>query len=88
MDRSSGLLCGQKERHSGGPNRYGDAVYGWAGDHSRTEKDELPGQIIAASGFTAGNKAGEGPLEGVNIFLSKPYTAEKLLKALAQVLKS
>ena len=45
-------------------------------------------KIIAASGFTAGNKAGEGPLEGVNIFLSKPYTAEKLLKALAQVLKS
>jgi CheY-like chemotaxis protein len=44
-------------------------------------------KIIAASGFTAGNKAGEGPLEGVNIFLSKPYTAEKLLKALAQVLK-
>ena len=45
-------------------------------------------KIIAASGFTAGNKAGEGPLEGVNIFLSKPYTAEKLLKALAQVLKN
>ena len=45
-------------------------------------------KIIAASGFTAGNKAGEGPLEGVNIFLSKPYTAEKLLKALAKVLKN
>lgn len=45
-------------------------------------------KIIAASGFTAGNKAGEGPLEGVNIFLSKPYTAEKLLKALAQILKN
>lgn len=43
-------------------------------------------KIIAASGLTAGNKAGEGPLEGVAIFLSKPYTAERLLKALAQVL--
>lgn len=45
-------------------------------------------RIIAASGLTAGNKAGEGAVEGVNIFLSKPYTAEKLLKALAEVLKS
>jgi two-component system cell cycle sensor histidine kinase/response regulator CckA len=43
-------------------------------------------KIIAASGLTAGNTAGEGSLEGVNVFLSKPYTAEKLLKALAQVL--
>ena len=45
-------------------------------------------KIIAASGLTAGNKAGEGVLEGVEIFLSKPYTAEKLLKSLAQVLHS
>ncbi len=44
-------------------------------------------QIIAASGLTTGHKAGEGPLEGVRMFLSKPYTAEKLLKALAEVLK-
>jgi PAS domain S-box-containing protein len=45
-------------------------------------------RIIAASGLTAGHKPGEAPLEGVKIFLSKPYTAEKLLKALAEILKS
>lgn len=44
-------------------------------------------KIIAASGLTAGNKPGEGALEGVEIFLSKPYTAEKLLKALAKILR-
>lgn len=44
-------------------------------------------KIIAASGLTAGHKAGQASLEGVKIFLSKPYTAEKLLKALADVLK-
>lgn len=43
-------------------------------------------KIIAASGLSAGNRAGEGQLEGVAIFLSKPYTAEKLLKALADVI--
>jgi CheY-like chemotaxis protein len=45
-------------------------------------------KIIAASGLTAGHKPGEAALEGVQMFLSKPYTAEKLLKALAQVLRS
>jgi len=44
-------------------------------------------KIIAASGLTAGHTAGEASLEGVKIFLSKPYTAEKLLKALAEVLR-
>jgi len=44
-------------------------------------------RIIAASGLGAGQRAGEGALEGVSVFLNKPYTAEKLLKALAQVLK-
>jgi PAS domain S-box-containing protein len=43
-------------------------------------------RIIAASGFTAGHRSGESSLEGVKVFLGKPYTAEKLLKALAQVL--
>jgi len=43
-------------------------------------------KIIAASGLSAGHKAGESSLEGVKIFLSKPYTAEKLLKALAELL--
>lgn len=43
-------------------------------------------KIIAASGLTAQNKAGEGALEGVQIFLNKPYTAEKLLRALAEIL--
>ena len=44
-------------------------------------------RIIAASGLGTGQRAGEGPLEGVSVFLNKPYTAEKLLKTLAQVLK-
>ncbi len=43
-------------------------------------------RIIAASGLGAGQRAGEGALEGVAVFLNKPYTAEKLLKTLAQVL--
>ena len=42
--------------------------------------------IIAASGLGTGQRAGEGPLEGVAVFLNKPYTAEKLLKTLAHVL--
>jgi PAS domain S-box-containing protein len=45
-------------------------------------------RIIAASGLGVGQRAGEGPLEGVAVFLNKPYTAEKLLTALSQVLKS
>ena len=44
-------------------------------------------RIIAASGLGAGQRAGEGALEGVSVLLTKPYTAEKLLKTLAQVLK-
>jgi PAS domain S-box-containing protein len=44
-------------------------------------------RIIAASGLGAGQRAGEGALEGVSVFLNKPYTAEKLLKTLAQVLR-
>ena len=44
-------------------------------------------KIIAASGLTAGHKSGEASLEGVKIFLSKPYTAESLLKAIAEILK-
>ena len=45
-------------------------------------------KVIAASGLTAGHKAGEASLEGVRILLSKPYSAESLLKALAEVLGS
>ena len=44
-------------------------------------------RIIAASGLGAGQRAGEGALEGVSVFLNKPYTAEKLLNTIAQVLK-
>jgi len=44
-------------------------------------------RIVAASGLAAGHKPGEASLEGVSMFLSKPYTAEKLLKALADILK-
>ena len=45
-------------------------------------------RIIAASGLGAGQRAGEGALEGVSVFLNKPYTAEKLLNTLAQLLKN
>lgn len=44
-------------------------------------------RIIAASGLGTGQRVGEGSLEGVSVFLNKPYTAEKLLKTLAQVLR-
>ena len=44
-------------------------------------------RIIAASGLGTAQRPGEGALEGVSVFLTKPYTAEKLLKTLAQVLK-
>jgi PAS domain S-box-containing protein len=44
-------------------------------------------RLIAASGLGTAQRAGEGSLEGVSVFLNKPYTAEKLLKTLAQVLK-
>jgi PAS domain S-box-containing protein len=44
-------------------------------------------RIIAASGLGTGQRAGEGTLEGVTIFLNKPYTAERLLTTLAQMLK-
>ncbi|MDT7543126.1 MAG: hypothetical protein QOE33_3030 [Acidobacteriota bacterium] len=43
-------------------------------------------KIIAASGLGAQDKAAEATALGVRLFLPKPYTAEKLLKALAQVL--
>jgi PAS domain S-box-containing protein len=45
-------------------------------------------RIVAASGLGTGQHAGEGSLEGVAVFLNKPYTAEKLLKTLAEVLRS
>ncbi|MGH9874756.1 MAG: PAS domain-containing hybrid sensor histidine kinase/response regulator [Pyrinomonadaceae bacterium] len=45
-------------------------------------------RIIAASGLPKGQRTGESSLEGINVFLNRPYTAEKLLKALAQVLKT
>lgn len=45
-------------------------------------------RIIGASGFAAGHSAADASLEGVSVFLNKPYTAEKLLKALARVLKA
>ena len=45
-------------------------------------------RIIAASGLATGQHAADASLAGVSVFLNKPYTAEKLLKALAQVLKA
>ena len=43
-------------------------------------------KVIAASGLAANDKAAEANPLGVNLFLSKPYTAEKLLRALAEIL--
>ena len=45
-------------------------------------------RIVAASGLGTGHHAGEGSLEGVSVFLNKPYTAQKLLKTMAEVLRS
>jgi len=45
-------------------------------------------RIIAASGFGTSHYQVDPSLEGVEIFLDKPYTAEKLLKALARILKT
>jgi PAS domain S-box-containing protein len=42
-------------------------------------------KIIASSGLSANDKMFEVPSEGVQTFLMKPYTAEKLLKALAEI---
>ena len=44
-------------------------------------------RIIAASGLAGQDKAAEATAAGVQQFLPKPYTAEKLLKALAQLLR-
>jgi PAS domain S-box-containing protein len=43
-------------------------------------------RIIAASGLGGSQRAADASLEGVEIFLDKPYTAEKLLKALAKII--
>jgi CheY-like chemotaxis protein len=42
-------------------------------------------RIVAASGLTT-NKERDPGLESVKVFLTKPYTAEKLLRAIADVL--
>lgn len=44
-------------------------------------------KIIAASGLAAGDKATEAASLGVKTFLPKPYTAEKLLRTLAELLQ-
>ncbi len=43
-------------------------------------------RIIASSGFSAAGKMAEATSAGVNAFLPKPCTAEKLLKTLAEAL--
>ncbi|MDT7603557.1 MAG: hypothetical protein QOF61_1554 [Acidobacteriota bacterium] len=45
-------------------------------------------RIIAASGLGASDKAAEAASVGGHTFLPKPFTAEKLLNALAEVLQS
>jgi two-component system, cell cycle sensor histidine kinase and response regulator CckA len=44
-------------------------------------------KVIAASGLGAGDKAAEAAAAGALAFLPKPYTAEKLLKTLAEILR-
>ncbi|HZI19789.1 MAG TPA: PAS domain S-box protein [Pyrinomonadaceae bacterium] len=44
-------------------------------------------RVIAASGLAGADKTSEMTSLGVRLFLSKPYTAEKLLKSLAEVLR-
>jgi PAS domain S-box-containing protein len=44
-------------------------------------------KIIASSGLTESARAAEASADGAIRFLSKPYTAEKLLETVAQVLK-
>ena len=44
-------------------------------------------RIMAASGLGVGDKAAEAAGAGVHTFLPKPYTTEKLLKALAEALR-
>jgi CheY-like chemotaxis protein len=44
-------------------------------------------KIIAASGLST-TRGRDDSLEGIHAFLTKPYTAERLLKALAEVLKN
>ena len=43
-------------------------------------------KIIASSGLTENSRATEAAGAGVKIFLPKPYTAEQLLNALAELL--
>jgi PAS domain S-box-containing protein len=44
-------------------------------------------RVIAASGLGGGDKAAEAAAAGARVFLPKPYTAEKLLKTLAELLQ-
>ncbi|HZS07924.1 MAG TPA: PAS domain S-box protein [Blastocatellia bacterium] len=43
-------------------------------------------RVIAATGLKANGKVTEAASAGVRIFLTKPFTAEKLLKSLAEIL--
>jgi two-component system, cell cycle sensor histidine kinase and response regulator CckA len=45
-------------------------------------------KIIASSGLSENGRAAEAAGIGVNKFLSKPYTAEKLLRAIAELLNA
>jgi DNA-binding NtrC family response regulator len=43
-------------------------------------------RVIGSSGLSSNDKTFEVADEGTRIFLKKPYTAEKLLRALAEIL--
>jgi DNA-binding NarL/FixJ family response regulator len=44
-------------------------------------------KIIAVSGLSGNGRMLEAAQAGVKLFLPKPYTAERLLKAISEILK-
>jgi nitrogen-specific signal transduction histidine kinase len=80
------LYADKKKRDCRRANRHGDAVHGWPGDNSRLATNEPQSSNRRCQRFREPATCGEGALEGVSVFLNKPYTAERLLKTLAQVL--
>ena len=59
----------------------------WPATIRALQKMDPQVKIIAASGLAGQDKAAEATSAGVQMFHPKPYTAEKLLKALAELLQ-
>jgi two-component system cell cycle sensor histidine kinase/response regulator CckA len=45
-------------------------------------------RIIASSGLDANDRMAEATGTGIRAFLPKPYTADKLMKAIAEILRA